>query len=59
MITNNFTKRHIGPNEAEIPEMLMKVGTETLGQLIDETLPQAIRLKKPLNLPEGDRKSVV
>ena len=53
MITNNFTKRHIGPNEAEIPEMLMKVGTETLGQLIDETLPQAIRLKKPLNLPEG------
>ena len=53
MITNNFTQRHIGPSEAEIPEMLKVVGTNTLDQLIDETLPPAIRMKKPLALPEG------
>ncbi len=33
--------------------MLKAVGVETLDQLIDETLPKAIRLKEPIELPEG------
>ena len=53
MLTNNFVKRHIGPGENEIPEMLKTVGVESLDQLIDETLPKAIRLKEPLELPDG------
>ena len=53
MLTNNFTRRHIGPNEMEIPEMLEKVNVESLDQLIDETLPRAIRMTEPLNLPSG------
>ena len=53
MLTNNFVKRHIGPNEKDLPEMLKMVGVETLDQLIDETLPKAIRMKEALNLPAG------
>ncbi len=53
MLTNNFVKRHIGSGEKDIPEMLKMVGVETLDQLIDETLPEAIRMKEGLNLPQG------
>lgn len=53
MLTNNFTRRHNGPNEKDLPEMLEMAGVKDLDQLIDETLPKAIRMKKPLNLPDG------
>ena len=33
--------------------MFKKIGVSSLEQLIDETVPSKIRLKKPLNLPEG------
>jgi len=53
MLTNNFIQRHNGPTEADIPEMLKKTGVTTLDQLIDETLPVAIRMKSPLKLDKG------
>lgn len=53
MLTNNFTRRHNGPNAKDLPEMLEVAGVENLDQLIDETLPKAIRMDKPLNLPPG------
>ncbi len=53
MITNNFTKRHIGLRSEDISLMLKKIGTISVKQLIDETIPSKIRLDKPLNLPEG------
>ncbi len=53
MLTNNFTKRHNGPNKKDMPEMLKMAGVENLDQLIDETLPKAIRMKKPLNMADG------
>ena len=53
MITNNFINRHNGPRQAEIAEMLTAIGVESLDQLIDETVPTAIRLDHPLNLPAG------
>ncbi len=53
MITNNFIKRHNGPREEEVNQMLEKIGVFSLNELIDETVPKAIRLKKPLNLPDG------
>ncbi|MEY3208343.1 MAG: hypothetical protein RL064_374 [Bacteroidota bacterium] len=48
-----FIKRHIGPNEADTAKMLSAVGVKTLDELIDKTIPSNIRLKKPMNIPEG------
>jgi len=53
MRTEMFLNRHLGPNEGEIKKMLEKIGVETLSQLLDETIPQSIRLNQPLDLPEG------
>jgi glycine dehydrogenase len=53
MITNNFVNRHNGPRGKEIEQMLQKIGVASVDELIDQTIPQTIRLSKPLNLPEG------
>lgn len=53
MITNNFINRHNGPGEEEIQLMLKAIGVDSLNQLIDDTVPAAIRLPKALNLPNG------
>ena len=50
MKTDSFALRHIGPNENELQHMLKTIGAESLNQLILETIPEDIRLKKPLNL---------
>ena len=47
----SFVHRHIGPRPAEIDEMLRVVDAASLEQLIDETVPAAIRLRHPLDLP--------
>ncbi|MDR2805770.1 MAG: aminomethyl-transferring glycine dehydrogenase [Dysgonamonadaceae bacterium] len=49
----SFVYRHIGLNESEIREMLAQTGVSSLEQLIEETLPENIRLKKELDLPEA------
>ncbi|MCC9169182.1 aminomethyl-transferring glycine dehydrogenase [Pontibacter harenae] len=46
-----FKERHNGPDKEQMQEMLRTIGVESLDQLIEETVPSAIRLKKPLNLP--------
>jgi glycine dehydrogenase len=48
-----FVYRHIGVNEKEIETMVSKIGVNSLEQLIDETIPANIRLKKELELPEA------
>jgi glycine dehydrogenase len=53
MIQDNFEKRHIGPREEDIAEMLKVVGADSLNQLIDEIIPANIRLKEPLKLEKG------
>jgi len=53
MITNNFIDRHNGPRKQEIEIMLQKTGVDSLDELINQTVPHTIRLKKPLNLPDG------
>ena len=47
-----FLHRHIGSNSRQIQEMLSTVKAESLDQLIDETVPGGIRLKKELDLDE-------
>ncbi len=54
MITNNFIQRHNGVNNAaEIDKMLKVIGVSSMEELIDKTIPAAIRLPKPLHLPSG------
>ncbi|MCK9321111.1 MAG: aminomethyl-transferring glycine dehydrogenase subunit GcvPA, partial [Bacteroidales bacterium] len=53
MITNNFAKRHNGPQAHDIQKMLDVIGVSSIDELIDKTIPSAIRLKQPLNLPQG------
>lgn len=48
-----FVDRHIGPREKDTQEMISKIGIKSLDELIDKVVPEDIRLKKPLNLPEG------
>ncbi|WP_276167974.1 aminomethyl-transferring glycine dehydrogenase [Zobellia alginiliquefaciens] len=50
MKTDVFALRHIGIREEDQEHMLKTVGTDTLDQLIYETIPDDIRLKKPLTL---------
>ncbi|HPI72964.1 MAG TPA: hypothetical protein PLZ01_06130 [bacterium] len=45
-----FSKRHIGPDANETEEMLRAVGAGSLEELMDQTIPPAIRSKKPLSL---------
>ena len=51
MATEKFLWRHIGPRPEDIENMLKVVGVSSLDELIEQTVPESIRLKKPLDLP--------
>lgn len=53
MAIDKFVQRHIGPRDHEIGTMLEKVGVSSIDELIDQTVPASIRLKKPLNVEGG------
>ena len=46
-----FESRHNAPDASQIKEMLKVVKAASVDELIDQTVPANIRLKKPLNLP--------
>ncbi len=46
----DFVRRHVGPGEAQIAEMLDLLGLSSLDELIDKTVPAAIRSERPLDL---------
>ncbi|MBD0864752.1 MAG: aminomethyl-transferring glycine dehydrogenase [Rhodobacteraceae bacterium] len=50
-------RRHIGPSPAEMSDMLATLDVGSLDQLIDETVPAAIRQKTPLDFgkPKSER----
>lgn len=50
-LQHEFLQRHIGPGEQETREMLETIGIDSLDELIGKTVPQSIRLPKPLDLP--------
>jgi glycine dehydrogenase len=52
---DEFMARHIGPAAAELASMLTLVGAGDLDDLIEQTVPSAIRLGKDLDLPEPRR----
>jgi len=49
--TDKFEKRHNGPSEAELQEMLKTVGVSTIDELIEQTIPEKIRMQHELDLP--------
>src|SRR6187397_2887060 len=54
---DSFAPRHIGPRGEDVAAMLKEVGARSLDTLIDEAIPASIRLKAPLNLPDGESES--
>ncbi|MDT0552380.1 aminomethyl-transferring glycine dehydrogenase [Urechidicola vernalis] len=53
MRTDSFVLRHVGPRQSEVDQMLKKVGVNSLDELIHQTIPDDILLKKSLNLPKA------
>ena len=53
MFKEKFAHRHIGPNPTELNIMLKTIGVESVEELLNQTIPDNIRLKKDLNIPEG------
>jgi glycine dehydrogenase len=53
MSSTNFAARHIGPRPNEVNDMLDTIGLTSIDQLIEKTVPSAIRLAKPLQIGEA------
>ncbi len=49
--TDTFVRRHLGPSPEDVAEMLSLLGLSSLAQLVDETVPESIRIARPLTLP--------
>lgn len=49
--SEKFESRHNAPDASQINAMLKTVKAKSVDELIAQTVPSAIRLKKPLNLP--------
>ena len=47
---DEFIQRHIGPDAQQTAAMLATLGVNSVKELIDKTVPEAIRLKNELNL---------
>jgi glycine dehydrogenase len=50
---DDFIRRHIGPAEPQVAEMLATLGVSSIEELIDKTVPAAIRTDAPLDVPEN------
>ncbi|WP_291992912.1 aminomethyl-transferring glycine dehydrogenase [Candidatus Accumulibacter sp. ACC003] len=57
---DDFVHRHIGPDATEIAAMLASIGAASLEQLVEQTIPAAIRLQSPLALagPRPEREAL-
>ncbi len=55
--SDTFARRHIAPSEPELAAMLAALGYGSLDELADATVPESIRLRRPLALgePLGER----
>lgn len=49
----DFVRRHIGPSETEMQAMLEFVGASTLDDLMEQTVPEGIRLPESLKVGES------
>lgn len=51
--SQEFKQRHIGPNAADTKKMLDTIGLGTLDELISKTVPDSIRIKGNLSIPDA------
>jgi glycine dehydrogenase len=51
LYSEKFESRHIGPDHRQVAAMLKVVKASSVDELINQTVPASIRLKKSLNLP--------
>ncbi len=51
MAKEQFITRHIGPRPEDVAEMLKVIGVKSVDELIEQTVPESIRLKEVLDLP--------
>ncbi|MDR1551955.1 MAG: aminomethyl-transferring glycine dehydrogenase [Prevotellaceae bacterium] len=45
-----FISRHNGPRHSEVKQMLETIGVSSIQELINQTIPESIRLTQPINL---------
>ncbi|HEX7603565.1 MAG TPA: aminomethyl-transferring glycine dehydrogenase [Polyangiaceae bacterium] len=50
---DTFVNRHIGPGPKDVARMLGELGAPSLDALIAETVPESIRIAKPLDLAKA------
>jgi len=53
MYKENFSRRHIGPSTSELNDMLKIIGVKSIEDLLSQTIPEKIRLKSDLNIPDA------
>jgi len=51
--TDSFVRRHIGPRPEDAEEMLKELNLAGMDELIEKTVPSAIRLQRPLDIGEA------
>lgn len=51
--SEQFESRHIGPDAEQIRQMLQRIKAASVEELISQTIPANIRLKKDLQLPDA------
>jgi glycine dehydrogenase len=56
---DRFSHRHIGPRPKDLEVMIELTGASTLDALIDEVIPEAIRRRRPLSIPNALSESEV
>jgi glycine dehydrogenase len=49
----DFEARHLGPDAADVEEMLEAIGRESLDSLVDDVVPASIRMDGDLDLPDA------
>lgn len=55
----DFIQRHIGPTPKQQTTMAKALGYDSLEDLIEDTVPSAIRLEQPMNLPGAQSEQAV
>lgn len=50
LYSESFADRHIGPRQSDLNAMLATIGAKSLDDLIDQVVPENIRLKNPLKV---------
>ncbi|MEH6823241.1 MAG: aminomethyl-transferring glycine dehydrogenase [Motiliproteus sp.] len=48
-----FSDRHLGPDDSQVQQMLAELGLNSIEALIDQTVPESIRLPQPLAVSSG------